>query len=414
MTTTMKRQLLTAALALMAVAVCAQENELSIDAQLRTRGEHDNGAILPHEEGEQASNFITERTRLSFDFNRQNLELKASLQHTGLWGGDNVRQTENHTILNEAWAKLKLGDAFFAQLGRMQLAYDDERILGAHDWSLDGVWHDALRVGYEDGVHRLHVIAAMNQNLSNRSGDFYDGPMPYKNMMALWYHFQGESIPLGVSLLALNTGYERGTEGHGRTNYLQTFGTDITFRPLSWNVHGAFYYQMGKTALRQVQAWMASGSIGFDFAPELGINAGYDYMTGNDYNNNKWNAFDALYGTYHNFFGAMDYFGNSLSWGLQDIKGGITSQICDKVRLEANYHYLMTAKQIDDFAMTLGQEIDVKLSAELMKDVTLGIGYSTMVGTKTMDRIKGGSHDSWQDWAWLQLNINPRVLFTKW
>ena len=49
-----------------------------------------------------------------------------------------------------------------------------------------------------------------------------------------------------------------------------------------------------------------------------------------------------------------------------------------------------------------------------MKDVTLSAGYSTMIGTEVMDNVKGGSHDAWQDWAWIQLNINPRVLFVKW
>jgi len=49
-----------------------------------------------------------------------------------------------------------------------------------------------------------------------------------------------------------------------------------------------------------------------------------------------------------------------------------------------------------------------------MKDVKLTAGYSTMLGTKYMDIVKGGSHKSWQDWGWLTLNINPRILFTKW
>ena len=31
-----------------------------------------------------------------------------------------------------------------------------------------------------------------------------------------------------------------------------------------------------------------------------------------------------------------------------------------------------------------------------------------------MDIVKGGNHKSWQDWGWLTLNINPRILFTKW
>lgn len=410
----MKRQLLTAALVLLAATVCAQENLLSIDAQLRTRGEHNNGAITPLKEGQQCANFISERARMTFDFKRNDLELKASVQHTGLWGDHDLQQTDNHTIMNEAWAKMKFGQNFFAQIGRMQLSYDDERLLGAADWNNDGNWHDALRLGYEDMHNRLHVIAAMNQDKANKSGDYYDGPMPYKNMQALWYHYQSVMIPFGVSLLAMNVGYERGTENHGRTNYLQTIGTDITFHPMSWNIHAAGYYQMGKTALRKVQAWMASGTIGYTFCPQLGLSAGYDYTSGNNYDTDKWNAFDALYGTHHKFFGTMDYFGSTLSCGLQDIKGSLTSRLSQKVRLNIDYHYLLMARQVGTIDKFIGHEIDAQLTARLKKDITLTAGYSTMLGTETLERIKGGNHDAWQDWAWLQLNINPRILFTKW
>ena len=27
---------------------------------------------------------------------------------------------------------------------------------------------------------------------------------------------------------------------------------------------------------------------------------------------------------------------------------------------------------------------------------------------------EGGNHKSWQDWAWVTLNINPRIFSTKW
>lgn len=414
----MKRHLLTVVIALMALTANAQSNNLNIEAQLLTRGEHNNGALKQRYEGQQSANYISERARLSFDFKRSDLELKASVQHTGLWGQDDIRQTDGKATISEAWAKMTFGRHFFAQIGRQQLAYDDERILGAQDWDMENFRHDALKLGYEswDLHHRVHLIVAMNQEKANR-GDYYEGPMPYKNMEGLWYHYGSPMTPLDISLLALNVGYERGDEGHGRTNYMQTFGTDISYsfgRPLSWNIRGSFYYQMGKTSLRQVEAFMASGNISYTFTPQrrFKLSAGYDYMSGNNYDNPKWNAFNALYGSYHRFFGSMDFFGNTLTWGLQDIKGSISSHICKKVRLDLNYHYLMTATQITDLKKELGHEFDVELTAKLKKDVTLSAGYSTILGTETLDRIASGNHEVWQDWAWLQLNICPSALFS--
>ena len=34
--------------------------------------------------------------------------------------------------------------------------------------------------------------------------------------------------------------------------------------------------------------------------------------------------------------------------------------------------------------------------------------------TVTMDAVVGGNHKSWQDWAWMSLNINPRIFTTIW
>ena len=412
---TIKRQLLTAAIALMAAAVSAQENEVSIDAQLRTRGEHNHGAISPLRKGDQSANFINERARLSIDWKRDNLEMKVGVQHTGVWGQDDIKQPNGRATMNEAWAKMTFDDGrFFAQLGRQQLSYDDERLLGTLDWNVNGNWHDALRLGYQDGNNQLHLVLSMNQTAENNRGDYYGGPMPYKNMEMLWYHYQSDMLPLDVSLMAINTGLEVGVDGHGRTNYMQTVGTDVTFKPLDWNVHAAFYYQMGKDSYsRTVSAFLASAKGEYIIDPLLQVNAGYDYLSGGS-TLNKAKAFNALYGTHHKFYGAMDFFPGIFAYGLHDIQAGAASLLMPWLSARLDYHFFLTAKQAYDFSKSLGHELDLQLTAKVMKDVTLSGGYSAFLGTETMDALKGGSHDKWQGWGWLQVNINPRVLFAKW
>lgn len=410
----MKKLLLTAAIGMMAAYGYSQENVVTVDAQLRTRGEHNNGAITPHKDGQQASNFINERARLSMDFKRQNLELKASVQHTGVWGQDDIKQPNGRATMNEAWAKLTFADNFFAKLGRQQLSYDDERILGALDWNVNGNWHDALKLGYQDFYNQVHLILAMNQEKENNHGDYYSGPMPYKNMQTLWYHYQSDMLPLGVSVLAMNLGREVGTEGHGRTNYLQTLGTDINFKPMDWRLHAAFYYQMGKNlTTRKVSAWMASVKAEYDIDPMLSVYAGYDYLSGND-GSVKMKAFNALYGTHHKFYGAMDFFPGTISSGLQDIQAGASSKPLDWLSVKLDYHYFLAAEQVSTLGKAYGHEIDLQATAKIAKDVTLMGGFSTMFGTEVMDYMRGGNHKKFQDWAWIQLNIAPRVLFTKW
>lgn len=56
-------------------AVAQEENEFSIDAQLRTRTEYNNGAIIPRVEHELPANFVNNRARLSMGWKRDNLVL---------------------------------------------------------------------------------------------------------------------------------------------------------------------------------------------------------------------------------------------------------------------------------------------------------------------------------------------------
>ena len=62
---------------------------------------------------------------------------------------------------------LKTQNGFFARLGRQRLSYDDQRVMGADDWAMIAKTHDALKLGYEGRVHKVHLLLAFNQNDEN-------------------------------------------------------------------------------------------------------------------------------------------------------------------------------------------------------------------------------------------------------
>ena len=405
------------------VAVQAQrENQFTIDAQVRPRLEYDNGAVDPRNTGDQPALFVNNRTRLTLGYQRKNLEFKLSGQHTGVWGQDNINKNYGNFTLNEAWGKLRFNPGFFVQVGRMPLSYDDERLLGASDWNVAGNWHDALRVGFENETHQAHLFATYLQNAPAIHGGYYDQVMPYKQMQGFWYHLQVlPEMPLGISVLGLNVGYEDGSTEDmiGKTIYMQTVGTHLTFQPGDFDIAASFYYQFGKTTdSTPVSAFMASGRAGYTIAHAVKLSAGYDYLSGNDGLNVNQHAFNPLFGTHHKFFGAMDYFTGRQLYGIQDAIGSVTAYIHPKLTLDVDYHYLQLAEQnrFLDLPKGLGHEVDVRLTANIFKDVTLQAGYSAFLfPTRTTIALKGtGSTDAWQDWAWLSLNINPRIFFTSW
>lgn len=403
----------------------AQENtgdqdRFFISAQLRSRGEYRNGALMPRNEGESPAGFINERARLTLGYERKKLSLRFSAQHVGVWGQDALVDKNGRFILNEAWAGLELSDSWLVQLGRQALVYDDERILGGLDWNVAGRYHDALKIVFHKNGHQLHGIFAFNQNDEYVSGGtFYDSSKTklYKNMQTLWYHYDFDTTPLGISVLAMNLGQEGGDAATrtSDTQYMQTVGTHLKFNPGSWNFSGSFYYQTGKNAsARSVSAYMGSIRALYHINKTWSVNAGTDYLSGSKSPDGTYKAFNPLYGTHHKFYGAMDYFyasdfRNGYAPGLSDTQVGIGYKASAAVSMGLNYHYFATGVKLDGMKRSLGSEFDYQLDWKIMKDVSLSVGYSVMLGTSTMDVVKGGDHRSWQDWGWVSLNINPQI-----
>lgn len=398
-----------------------KENLFTIDAQIRTRGEYRNGVLNPRPEGEEPTFFVNERARLSLGYQRDRLQMRLSAQHVGVWGQDPQIDKNGRFILHEAWARLDFSKGLFAQLGRQPLSYDDERLLGGLDWNVAGRFHDALKLGYESKLHKLHLILAFNQNDENRSygGTYYaSGAQPYKTMQTVWYNGHWAK-DFTVSLLFMNTGFETSTEGNGKTANMQTMGTYWVYTPGAWLFNGSAYYQFGKNkADKKVSAYMFSLKAGYKIDPKWSVSLGTDYLSG-DPDSKKVSTFDPLYGTHHKFYGGMDYFyASAYNKGLWDKILSVDFKPTKKLSFSLNYHHFSTTYDVmatdGKEGRCLGSELDMQVDYTLMKDVKLTAGYSTMLGTKYMDIVKGGNHKSWQDWGWLTLNINPRILFTKW
>ena len=323
-------------------------------------------------------------------------------------------------MMNEAWGQLRFGENFFAKLGRQILSYDDERLFGDLDWNVAGRSHDALKLGYENDRHKLHLILGFNQNGERLLGTKYANPgQPYKHMQTLWYRYGNEDNPFGISALFSNLGWEHTPSAQGDARFMQTLGTYVTYRPEKFDLHASAYYQTGKTLdnYDKISAWMASVNVGFMPNEQWKFNLGYDYLSGEDEKGDTYNTFNPLYGTHHKFYGAMDYFymAENPRQGLQDIQLGVTFTPNEKLALKANGHYFLDAVKIDGKDQGLGAEVDLQLDYELMKDVKLTVGYSTMFASKWMPAVAGPeSYKRWQDWAFVSLNINPRILSFKW
>ena len=446
----MKRKLLALCVAAFAVAAAAQESEapdygdFTVDAQVRARGEFRTG-LGTLSDGRTPSNLaVNDRVRLSFGWERQNISMKIAAQHTATWYDGGQKNTAGRIALHEAWAKLTFGQGFFAQAGRQVLSYDDERLFGAHDWDPTGRTHDALRLGWANTMHQVHAIVSFNQSADVVGDINYDiNPSKtrfYKNMQALWYHFGGSDAPFQISALLANQGVSDAA-GNG-VNYMQTLGTYASYDGRRFFGDASLYYQIGSDRNGDdVRAFMASANVGMKFAPQWRVSVGDDYLSGGDGMPGTNRTFNLLYGSYHEFLGAMDYYGYGALplYGLNDLHAKASWQACPKFDMSMACHWYVTGRPINNylrkpteeltdpakiaimrryngkyrFQQNLGGELDLEASYRPWKFLTLRAGYSMMIATETMQLFKGDDTSTFHNWGWLSFDLNPTVFSTQ-
>lgn len=398
-----------------------KENEFTVKAQLRPRAEYRHGAISPMGENSQASSFISNRARLSVGFDNGFLSMGASAQDVSVWGErpqiDNNPWTSG---INEAWAKI-YKNGYFLQFGRQQLTYDDDRILGTLDWNQAGRFHDALKTGYENPHNKIHLILAYNQHAQRlNTGTYYAGGQPYKSMQTAWYQYDTKEN-FALSLLLMNLGFETGSRGESgtpdkaETSYMQTLGANLSYKVSDLSLYGTVYFQTGKNRVgADVNAYMFAVKGQYNFSPLFSVVLGIDDLSGQKAGNDKATNFDPLYGTHHKFYGAMDYFYASPfgNYGLTDLFGSLIFKPANKLTLDLTCHYFSSQQPVnvgDAEKKGLGSEIDLTVTYPIRPYITLQGGYSMMFGTEAFFRIKGGSKDRAQNWAFLSLNVNPTI-----
>ena len=442
------------------------KNEITISGEVMARSEFTHGYKSPvpmyliQDEYKTPPNLFTnQRTRFNLGYKTDKVKFGIVLQDVRKWGDEKqlVANEDFATSVHQAWAEVFFTKEISLKAGRMELAYDDHRILGNVGWAPQARSHDLALFKYEGDV-KVHLGLAYH-------GGPFTGDDAYKAMQFLWIN--GKAGDLGYSILAVNNGLAEGgvwadfsnpgppritgvTEGNA---YSQTLGGHFTYKMGSLSLSLNSYYQMGKKAanwvdIKSLPVGVVAADLGlaenagegqkisaYNFSVGAlykvsdAIKVGFDYemLSGNDFtdaNRTDENAFAPLYGTNHKFNGWMDYFyvgnhGNSV--GLQDFNlkviynsGPFFVKLIPHYFIPAgNGTYTdMDGNQQDLGA--LGTEIDIWAGFHIVPKVaSIQFGYSHMLATESMYGLKNVTITNengigTNNWAWIMLSVKPQ------
>ena len=395
----------------------AQESNFSISGQYRVRTELRHGFRTLAADTSKAAFFISQRARLFFDYKNDKLSTKISIQDSRTWGDEEQKKDLAGLQVNELWVQLALSKDFALKMGRQELVYDDQRLLGNLDWGNSTISHDALLLKYENKEKQLqwHIAGAFNQSGEPLFGSKYT----LKNYKVLGLAWLKKEINTKHTLSAIAI-----VNGLNATTFTTTpsLKSSITFGPLynfhynGWKLVLGGYYQTGKTENDlKLNAGMFN-AYAEKAIKKVSLGAGVDYLSGNTDQTkiNVSNNFSTLYPTNHKFYGTMDYFlsfpADTKGRGLRDAYVRLKIKASDKFTAGLDVHNLSLAHTIlSGFSShkNLGSEVDLLTEYLPSADISLQLGYSVLLATKTMEALKGGNKNNYNYWAFAMLKVSP-------
>lgn len=406
--------------------------QFSLSGEVRPRMEYLHGYSTLTDKDSDPAGFASQRTRVNFNYSNDRIMMGISVQDVFLWGSNPQLFTTSNTVsVHQAWGQYFLTPSLSLKLGRQELSYDDERIFGSSNWEQQGRSHDVALLRY-DGMLRIDIGAAFNQDRKYLNGAYY-GLNNYKMMQFVWLNTNIVDN-LNLSLLFLNNGYQNkkelkdATEKDNKTIFNQTLGGRIVYTPGNFNIHAAGYYTMGNDMEnRDLSAYYIGLGLDYNIGKEWTLTWGWECLSGTDQKDMKENpdsytnkSFNPFYGTSHKFNGYMDYFNANGNWansvGLNDLFTGFQFS---RRNFEINLttHAFLTAADVikdgdidEKMESYLGVEADLTIACKLSKTSNVVVGYSQMIGSETLQAMKGGDKNACNNWAYIMFTFKPVFL----
>ncbi|TDD94304.1 alginate export family protein [Flavobacterium cellulosilyticum] len=429
--------------------------QLVATGQIRERTEARGGQGTLLSNGKKGALFTSQRTRLNVGFSGYRYKVYASLQDVRVWGQDastinrTTTEANDGIMFHEAWGEVFLNDTISTiqnlslKIGRQEISYDDQKVLGGLDWLQQGRRHDAIILKFANKGWIADFGVAFNQNKELASGTIYNG-LPsatagytagtngiaheYKSFQ---YAYLGRKFFFGdVSFLFFKDDFSKFTGTAAAPTFTQgvnartTTGFYYNVMPnRKLNLTGSLYYQGGHDKFgTSISAKLASITATYQVNRKFFIGPGVDFVSGNDGTTTATqnNRFDPLYGTPHKFWGTMDYFYVASPFGSQGLLNYFIKtkyNASDKFTLLLDIHGFESANKLPgNLSKYLGTEFDLTARYNFTKLINIEGGYSLMNATQTMasTSVKNVTNPKLTaQWAYISLKISPNFLATK-
>jgi hypothetical protein len=326
--------------------------------------------------------------------------------------------TYDRTSIHQAYVQWQkpADKRLIARIGRQELAYGNQRLVGAFAWDNVGRSFDGVRADYQFDIHALSAFGVRLGDAANRAQTpklygLYDttklrpGPAAAAHTVDAYLLHKRDSV-------------------QGATQKVTTFGVRSDFSAKSgWGYLAEVALQTGRTSGKDLSAWAYSVSAGQTlpgiYKPRLSVE--YNAASGGDpANPDKAHTFDQLFPTNHDKYGIIDYQG----WrNMRNLRVGASARLPNATTAGLDYHWFWLQNARDFWygaagqpnrgpggitlrdatgqaGKTVGQELDLSATWPVNPALQVSGGYARFMPGSFVERVTGQADPS--NWWYLQ------------
>ena len=352
--------------------------------------------------------FASHRARLKFKLSHGDWGVQIDPQHTLLWGtaASTLSGISGNLDFHQAYAFGKVTDSVLVAIGRQELTFDDQRLLGPVDWTQQARTFDAARISttYPDLKLETNLFAALLSENAPRN----------ETLFGIRVGLKRDRIHASIMTLAEQA--KKRVTGD-RNFYRATPGANVAILIDKLRIDISGYAQFGgfTTGATDVdyRAWMAATKVAYADRDTIGeVHVAADILSGDkDTADNTRKSFDTLFATNHKYYGHMDFFLNlplhTGQLGLIDVYGGWQKPVVEDLIGYLTVHYFLAQQATAADNRGFGTEIDAGVAYKIQEHVGFNGGYSLFLPDRAfVDIGRAAPDDTHAHWLWAQLDVN--------
>ena len=265
-------------------------------------------------------------------------------------------------------------DNLIVRVGRQEMSYGRERMIGALDWANTRRTFDAVRALTKVGDWRMDAFAA--QVVQVQRYEFNDGD---SGQELYGVYAAGKIAGVGVDVYGLSRNKDgvAGKPDDERNTLGSRLAGDFGDSGFDYDVEAG--YQFGDQGGANIRAWSVASQAGYNIPQcpfKSRVFVGYDYATGDgNAKDGMATRYDQLYPTGHAFFGLIDLIGRE---NIQDFSLGIGAKPLAKIKVNVEGHLFERAETADAVFDAGGNQIiagDASTERDIGKELDVTVGW---------------------------------------